>query len=85
MSERNGMAKVDGGRQEWVGQEGSRGGTNTVRSTEREIDLIHVSQPKFGRFDLEDLTNPENPAFFGFVFGFGFSLKDFVFPLLGWA
>ena len=39
------MAKVDGGRQEWVGQEGSRGGTNTVRSTEREIDLIHVSQP----------------------------------------
>ena len=43
VSERNGMAKVDGGRQEWVGQEGSRGGTNTARSVEREVDLIHVS------------------------------------------
>ena len=38
VSERNGMAKVDGGRQEWVGQEGSRGGTNTARSVERERD-----------------------------------------------
>ena len=47
--------------------------------------LTYQSLSKFGRFDLEDLTNPENPAFFGFVFGFGFSLKDFVFHLLGWA
>ena len=61
------------------------GGGRGYETRKNFANVICTSQPKFGRFDLEDLTNPENPAFFGFVFGFGFSLKDFVFPLLGWA